>query len=127
MSELTPPRSPLPVNGEGEQDERYTKILARLAAARKSAGLSQSQLGKLLGGYSSSFICDIEKGRNPLPVDRLLKICDLCLVSVEWVMTGINPNFDDVKRQEVIDAVKRNGKIAADDLHRLLDDLEMWS
>lgn len=118
MSGLT---SPL-----GEQDERYAKILARLAAARKSAGLSQGQLGKLLGGLTSSAICDIEKGRNPLAVDRLLQICDLCFVSVEWVMTGINPNFGDAKRQEVIDALSKT-KIAAEDLHRLLDDLEMWA
>lgn len=106
-------------------EEKYTIVLKRLVAARKGAGLSQSQVAKLMGLDSPSTISHYESDARGLHVRDLLCMCELYGVSVAWVMTGANPNFDQVKRQEVVDAVTRNGKIAMDDLQRLLDDLEM--
>lgn len=68
-------------------------ILARLAYARKQAGLTQAQAGKLIGLSTSGF-CDIEVGRNPLTMDRFLELCALYSVNEVWALTGVNPDFD---------------------------------
>ena len=41
-----------------------------LADARKAAGFQQNQLAKLLG-ISTSYLCDLEQNRRPLPIARL--------------------------------------------------------
>ena len=72
---------------------QYEGILSRLKEARDTAGLTQSQVGKMIHLSTAGF-SDIEKGRNPMSVERLLKLVEIYGVSIEWVMTGINPNYD---------------------------------
>jgi len=46
-----------------------------LADARKSSGLTQRQLAEHLG-IAQGTLADIERGRRPLPRDRLVKLPD---------------------------------------------------
>ena len=70
-------------------------VLARLATARKNAGLSQGQVAVLLGlSGTATTISQWEHGGGGLALPRLLELCKLYGVSVTWVMTGANPNFD---------------------------------
>lgn len=82
--------------------KQAAEILERLAWARKNAGLSQSQAGKLLGLSVGGF-CDIEKGRNPLYIERFLLLCEIYDISPTWALTGTNPKFD---LQAALDKVK---------------------
>lgn len=74
----------------------YNEILARLIIGRKQAGLSQSQVAKMVG-VTTSTISDMENNRDnreSLTVSRLLQLVEIYDLSIEWVMTGINPYFD---------------------------------
>lgn len=77
----------------------YQEILDRLILARKTAGLSQGQVGKMIGMATTS-ISDIERGVNPLYVERLLQLVEIYDCSIEWVFTGVNPYFDPQKLME---------------------------
>lgn len=72
---------------------RVSAVLQRLAHARKQAGLTQAQAGKLIGLSTSGF-CDVEVGRNPLTLERFFELCDLYDVNETWALTGVNPDFD---------------------------------
>lgn len=82
---------------------KYKAIINRLIEAREAAGLSQLQTARLINIAPASF-CDIENWRNQLSVERLLVLCELYGVSIEWVLTGVNPYFDP---QEIIEATGR--------------------
>lgn len=99
------------------------KILERLVSAREQAGLSQGQAGKLLDGLSTGGLCDIEKGRNTLTLERFLKMCEIYGVNPVWALTGTNPDFDP---QPIIEAAER-ARMAEDELLRVLDTLQSVS
>ena len=84
---------------------KYEEILERLVQARKAAGLSQGQVGKMVD-MSTAWLSDIERGQNNLSVQHLLKLVEVYDASIEWVMTGVNPYFD---RLEVMAAADRLG------------------
>jgi transcriptional regulator with XRE-family HTH domain len=69
-------------------------ILKRLTQARKQADLSQGQVSRMIGLTTQKGFSGIERGVNPLSVERLLMLCDIYDVDVMWVITGINANFD---------------------------------
>jgi transcriptional regulator with XRE-family HTH domain len=70
-------------------------ILHRLIESRKAAGLSQGQVAKLLGlSGSAATISQWERGGRGLDLHRLLQLRDLYGISIEWLMTGVNPHFD---------------------------------
>lgn len=78
---------------------QYEQIIERLILARKTAGLSQSQVGKLCG-YSIMWLSDIECRKTHMTVETLLQLVSVYDVSIEWVMTGVNPYFDPQKLME---------------------------
>jgi len=98
---------------------KYDKILKRLIEARKAAGLSQAQVGVMVGlsTFASSF-SDIERGKNPLTVERLLELVEIYGVSLEWVMTGVNPYFDP---QTILEATSR----MTEDMDKIVNLLSM--
>ncbi len=100
------------------------QILGRLIRAREQAGLSQSRAAKLIGLSVGSTISHYESGARELSVITLLELCKIYDVSVVWVMTGVNPNFTDEQRQQVIDHWAKNIHLATEDLHKTLDLLE---
>lgn len=98
---------------------KYNEILKRLIEARKAAGLSQAQVGVMVGlsTFASSF-SDIERGKNPLTVERLLELVEIYGVSLEWVMTGVNPYFDP---QTLLETTNR----MSEDMDKIVDLLSM--
>lgn len=96
---------------------QVNEILERLAHARKHAGLTQSQAGKLIGLSTSGF-CDMETGRCTMTLDRFLQLCELFDVDEVWVLTGTNPMFDP---QPIINKLGE----AHEDLASILETLSM--
>ncbi len=96
-----------------------TAILERLATARKVAGLTQTQAAKLLGLQTAQGLCDIEKGRNPLTMERFLTMCEIYLIDQVWALTGVNQDFDPAP---VVEGARKAGMAAAElaDLLELL-------
>lgn len=72
---------------------RVQSINERLVIARKNAGLTQGQVAEKLRVVAST-ISHYESGLRGVDLPTLLMLCDLYDVSVAWVMTGSNPNFD---------------------------------
>lgn len=66
-------------------------IHVRIRQARLTAGLSQSEVARLLG-VSRSACNQWESGRGPAPRrERLAKLAQLLGVSYEWLATGAEP------------------------------------
>lgn len=74
--------------------DQLTQILERLVIARTQSGLNQSQAARRLGLNAASSLSDIERGVNPLTMERFLQMCALYDISQEWAITGVNPDFD---------------------------------
>jgi transcriptional regulator with XRE-family HTH domain len=67
---------------------RFAKELgARIAACRKEQGLSQTQLGELVG-QSQQVIADYETGRRRIPACNLASIADALGVSTAVLLDG---------------------------------------
>lgn len=96
-------------------------ILDRLIKARKGAGLSQSQVAKLTGYVgAASTVSDWEAGKNDISLKLFLTLCRLYDCSVEWVLTGINPNFDPSDLMQKIQGASEAVKADLEDLMELL-------
>lgn len=96
-------------------------ILKRLAKARELAGLSQGQVAHLLGMESAATISHYESGLRKLTVIMLLRLCEAYDVSVIWIMTGTNPDFDPTPIMEAASRLK----MSAEDFDKIMDMLEM--
>lgn len=105
-------------------EDRVRLILKRLIRARENAGLTQSQVARLLQMQSASTISHYETGERELSVLNMLRLCTLYDISPAWLVTGVNPNFREEQRQQIIDSVADKGKIAMSELHDILDLLE---
>lgn len=71
---------------------------ARIAALRRSAGLSQAELGKKLK-ISPSTVGMYEQGRREPSVETLAELSELFSVSIDFLVTG---KTADEKEQELI-------------------------
>ncbi len=73
------------------KDQRYFKALgARLAEARKRAGMTQLELAEALG-IAQQTLAHYETGRSRIQVDILIPMADLLRVSLDEVLTGRTP------------------------------------
>lgn len=59
----------------------------RVNIARRTAELTQTQLGKLLGLTRSS-VANIEAGRQASSAEQAVKIANALGVGVQWLLTG---------------------------------------
>lgn len=59
----------------------------RVAAARKTAGLTQLQLAKKTG-YSKNTICRLEKSHSAADVTQVTRIGDALKCDLAWLLTG---------------------------------------
>ncbi len=81
----------------------------RIRDVRNQLGLSQEQLGKMLGGSSKGSISGYEAGdNNPSPED-FAKIAKIGGVSLDWLITGKEPGSESIEPQPF----KKKGEIAA--------------
>jgi transcriptional regulator with XRE-family HTH domain len=68
----------------------------RVAAARKTAGLTQLQLAKKTG-YSKNTICRLEKSHSAADVTQVTRIGDALKCDLAWLLTG-HESFEKIPR-----------------------------
>ena len=86
-----------------------TLVAARLRGAREMAGLSQGQVGKLLGLHRPT-ISEIEAGRRSVKADELAQFARLYRVDLAW-LAG--------ESQDVLEKTDPRIRLAARELSRL--------
>lgn len=99
--------------------QRLKDIGQRLAQARKTAGLSQTQAARLMGlSEVASTISGWELGRGGLSMEHFMHLCEIYDVSEEWVLTGVNPDFDPAELMQKID---QSSGLIKDELEDLME------
>lgn len=83
----------------------------RIAAARRAAKLSQNKMAFLLGVARQTYI-SMENGDTDPKFSRILKICQLTGVSIEWIAYG-NSGQRDRKAQEARKLLEQAQQIIA--------------
>jgi transcriptional regulator with XRE-family HTH domain len=66
---------------------------ARLAALRTARGVSQAQLGSVLGTTATE-IADYESGAVRIPAARLIEICQFFQVRLRALFPSMDPDHD---------------------------------
>lgn len=69
-------------------------ILERLIEAR--GRMSQDEVGKLLG-VTGSTVSSWERGRSPITLSTILKLCQIYEVPSGWILVGAQINIEDVR------------------------------
>ena len=64
--------------------------MTRLKQLRKSHGITQDELGEILGVQKAA-ICKYETGRVPLPHDAIVKLCDYFQVTADYLLNIETP------------------------------------
>jgi transcriptional regulator with XRE-family HTH domain len=89
----------------------------RIREARKMAGLSQSQLAKLLKLHRPS-VSEIEAGNRRVSAEELRRISELLDVSVSWMVGEGADSHGEDPRIEL--AAREFRRLKSDDLDRIL-------
>lgn len=81
----------------------YSHIGNKLRQLRKAKGLRQYEVANLTL-YTRVSICNIEKGRQAIPVDKLLMFCALYKVSIcEFLSDFETHNFWDALAKDIVE------------------------
>lgn len=97
-------------------DPKSSGIGGRLRMAREMAGLSQSQVAKMLSLHRPS-ISEMEAGRRKVSSDELSKLSDIYDVSISWLTeTEDRPEDERIKL-----AARELSKMKTEDFERVLD------
>lgn len=101
-----------------EQAQKRAIIATRIREARRAAGLSQSQVAKLLGLQRPS-VSEIEAGRRRVSAYEITRLAKHFDVNPSWLLGDGVEKVDphDTKLQL---AARELGKLKPDDLDRLL-------
>lgn len=93
-------------------------IASRLREARKTAGLSQGQVAKLLGMHRPT-VTEIEAGNRKVNADELMRFAETYDVTVPWLLGEMPEQLhaDDPRLQL---AARELSKLKPADLDRLL-------
>ncbi|WP_350454965.1 helix-turn-helix domain-containing protein [Slackia heliotrinireducens] len=73
-----------------ETDKRLFSISQAIIAARRDCGMSQEQLGAMIGMSDHSYISKVESGEEIPNLARLLDIADALDVNVGQLLKGIS-------------------------------------
>ena len=70
----------------------------RLRLLRKELGMSQSDVGEFLGIVQTVY-SRYERGQNTIPLELLLKLCDLYGVSADYILgrSNVRPTENDFR------------------------------
>ena len=68
-------------------EEFLTELGRQIADLRKGSGLTQAQLGKMVG-VSQQIIASYENGKRNFPIGRLLELADALKVPYSELLTG---------------------------------------
>ena len=100
-----------------ETTKRY-QIAKRLKEARQLAGISQSQVAKMLDLHRPS-ISEMEAGNRRTSADELARLAEIYDVSVAWLL-GEAPEMLDSQDPRLGLAARELAKLKPEDLERLL-------
>ena len=92
-------------------------LAGRLREGRELAGLSQSQVAKLLGMHRPT-ISEIEAGRREVSASELPTFADIYGVSTEWLLG--NASQTGAEDKQLLLAARELSKIGEDDFNRLM-------
>jgi transcriptional regulator with XRE-family HTH domain len=77
----------------------------RIRKAREDRGITQEILAESME-VSNAYISKIERGRTPVNLDNLDKICAVLETSPEYILHGTNTSTDEYMRNEIIDLLE---------------------
>ena len=103
-------------------DQRLS-ISDRLRTAREAAGLSQAQVGKLMGLHRPT-ITEIEAGRRRVSADELTQFADIYGVGTDWILAehdSVTGPDDD----KILLAARQLSRMKDGDLDRLMKLIHM--
>lgn len=100
-------------------EERRRAIAGRLKLARELAGLSQSQVARLLG-LARPAISEIEAGRRRVAAEELSSLAGIYAVDTAWLSEGREPGSPSVDDRVAL-AARELAKLRPEDLSRVLD------
>ena len=101
-----------------KEAQRRLVLAERIREARKSAGLSQGQVAKLMGLHRPS-ISEIEAGNRRVSADELPRLAGLFDVSVAWLV-GEAPETVETDDPRIQLAARELTKLKPKDLDRLM-------
>ena len=101
------------------QHEMLPRALSRLRDSRIAKGLDQSDVASKMNLNSPSAISHYETGKRELSVRDLFRLCAIYDVSVTWVLTGENPNFNAQMTASTVNHVTEMLRRTIDDLDKL--------
>ncbi len=101
------------------EDDKVRSIASRLQLARTNAGLSQTQVARLVG-IRRPGVVELEKGRRRLSAEEATKFAAIYKVGVAW-LTCAGIEVADPEDDKVELAAKELAKLRPDDLDRVMD------
>ena len=101
-----------------ETNEKKVIIAARIREARKMAGLSQTQVAKMLDLHRPS-ISEIEAGNRSVSAEEIAQLGEIFDVSASWLL-GEGTNKIDLHDNKLQLAARELQKLKPEDLDRLL-------
>jgi len=102
-------------------EERTQKeiIASRLKMARKMAGLSQTQIAKIIG-LKRPAISEIEAGRRNVSAEEIAIFAETYDVDISWLLNMKSSNKDDTQAKYEL-AAREINKLKPEDAERLLN------
>ncbi|MFC4599911.1 helix-turn-helix domain-containing protein [Cohnella hongkongensis] len=79
----------------------YSVIGHRIRKAREEKGITQETLAEALD-VSNAYISKIERGRTPINLNNLDKICAVLETSADYILRGANTSGEDYMRNEIM-------------------------
>lgn len=78
----------------------------RIRKARELKGITQDALAKAMQ-VSNAYISKIERGKTPLNLDNLGKICEVLETSAEFILTGTSTSATNYMHNEIIEMLDK--------------------
>jgi transcriptional regulator with XRE-family HTH domain len=102
-----------------DTDYRKSLIAERLTFARKSAGLSQGQVAKMLNMHRPT-ISEIEAGRRKVTIEELINFSEIYKVSMNW-LSGNETANGNLLKSEIEIAARQLENLKKEDLDKVID------
>lgn len=93
-------------------------VAERLRSARELAGLTQSQVAKMLGLHRPS-VSEMEAGRRRVSAEELIKLAEIYGTSVDWLTSQRSGGKTDVDDKFLI-AARQLSRMKEDDFEKLI-------
>jgi transcriptional regulator with XRE-family HTH domain len=77
----------------------------RIRKAREDKGITQEILAESMD-VSNAYISKIERGRTPVNLNNLDKICAVLETTTDYILRGTNSTAEDYMRSEIIDMLE---------------------